>query len=455
MDRLKVLSLEKFWFRLLLMHKILICVILFLSLLFRLKGITQVSFWHDELWTIAYWCHPNSLSEVWLNLWNPYEANLPLYPFFINIWSHIFGISELALVLPSAIAGSLSVVSIYLLAKKCYTDFEAIISASFMCALSTPLYFSQEIRCYSFVLLLTTVSLFFKYSEKKTAWITSSILLCWTHYFGVLFVLLMAVLDFANRWFKAKPYFIIALSMVPLLPLIWFQFNHGPVIYPDLSIVEILSFPFWIFDSSFQSLAIVMSILLVASILTYTIKRKWKKTDGEFYYLVFAPVLITVFVHFIFKPVFQERYLLIALPAAFLLVSHLLSILSLESKKASVILASLILVSPFWGKGEFEKKYPKIKESLEYISQHQECDKNIFVPEKDQRLWAYYLTRFSSFKMARNPHSFGKESFWTLVVDITDEDVALERQNFVQNYEVLNARSALEVEAVCLKPLNS
>lgn len=387
-------------------------------------------------------------------LWNPLEANLPLYPFFINLWSWAFGISELSLVLPSLIAGTLAVVAIYLLASKLYSSFEGLVSAILFAVLSAPIYFSQEVRCYSFILLLVTLNLYFWFSKKNIQWVVTSILLSWTHYFGILFVGLIILMELLKERKSTKSHLIFLIGLIPLIPLILFQLQHGPMIYPDLSLGEVLSLPLWIFASGLSSVTIILCFLLLSKILLIVFWKDCRKNhEVELLYLVAMPIVLTLLVHFVIKPLWEERYLIIVFPPALLLVSRSLSVLRSWSPKTVLVLTlglvSLATVGAMVDEGKLSKSYPKLNESLDFIAHSSTCDKNLLVQPQNQKLWGYYLSRYKQLNLIFDNGRLKNQTFWLISMDISDENVHKEQAAYAAKHKVILKHLIDETEAVC------
>ncbi|MHB0975758.1 MAG: glycosyltransferase family 39 protein [Candidatus Aquicultorales bacterium] len=161
-----------------------------IALALRLYNINAESIWFDEGWSIKYssMSFSTMLKELLAKDYNP-----PLHSILLHFWIGLFGASEWAVRSLSAVFGTGAVAMTYVLAKQLY-DREAAIMASLIMALSWfQIYFSQEARGYSLLVLLTLASFFFFVSllkERTTAWYAGyaicTSLLIYTHAFGLL-----------------------------------------------------------------------------------------------------------------------------------------------------------------------------------------------------------------------------------------------------------------------------
>jgi len=110
----------------------------------RFYALDRQSLWFDEVcsWHSASY---NSLSGLWQGdrAWNMYP---PGYDFALKCAMLVFGDSEWALRLPSALAGTLSVPLIYILGTRLFSHREGLLTAVFLALSIFPIYFSQEAR---------------------------------------------------------------------------------------------------------------------------------------------------------------------------------------------------------------------------------------------------------------------------------------------------------------------
>src|SRR5918993_267650 len=117
----------------------------------------------------------------------------------------VFGDSEWALRLPSAIAGWLCIPAIYLLGKKLYSEREGIIAALLVAVLWPTVYYSQEARPHALLILLSILAAYFWWDlmqslryrgelpgREAACYIVCAVLCVYTHYFGLLLVMLQA-----------------------------------------------------------------------------------------------------------------------------------------------------------------------------------------------------------------------------------------------------------------------
>jgi len=191
----------------------------------RFYGLANQSLWHDELysWKSANF---NSLSQV--IEYGKGDIHPPAYAVVLYYIEKFIGDSEAALRLPSALCGVLSIIFIYFLGLRYYSYKEALMSSVLMAFLWCPVYYSQEARVYSMVLLFTLTTMYcwdivfyqLQTNEKLTnlyavfGYVISSIILCYLHYFGTYLVALLGMTSIVFCIKKRK-----ALSMMLLIHL--------------------------------------------------------------------------------------------------------------------------------------------------------------------------------------------------------------------------------------------
>ncbi len=186
-------------------HKIYLLIAVLAGGAIRFTGLDTQSFWLDELWTTVS-SSEQSLYQLLTKWVIPDGVHPPLHNILLFFWFKIAGNSEIAARLPSAIAGILSIVAIYHFSKP-FCDRYVATSAAILVALTyMGIYYAQEARAYSLMILLSIAATFLwlrivarpRVPAIADYWKYGAviILLAYTHYFG----LLLAVFQLAY-WF--------------------------------------------------------------------------------------------------------------------------------------------------------------------------------------------------------------------------------------------------------------
>ena len=187
--------------------------------------------WLDETWTGAI-AAQNSVGAVFHQIL--FDVNAPLYYVLAHFWAMAFGLSNVAMRLPSALlAASAAWIAV---ASYNSIDKETQLCWAALLALWVPgLEYAQDARCYGLLFFLATINaLLFarliKDPKRQTAygWATVGLLLILTHYYALLLVGMQILLLLA--WHRAK-----ALSLWPALfifaPLpFWMMLQIGVIL---------------------------------------------------------------------------------------------------------------------------------------------------------------------------------------------------------------------------------
>jgi|SRR5215207_5767941 len=167
----------------------------------------------------------------------------PLYFLSLHFTRWIFGASEWALRLPSAVAGWLSIPAIYYLGRRLYSEREGLIAALLVAVLWAPVYYSQEAGPLSVLILLSILTFYFWWDimlglryrgelprAEAACYVVCAVLCAYTHYFGLLFVVMqgvaLAALARGTRRVAALLYLPVFLAYVPWLPSMAYQLQH-------------------------------------------------------------------------------------------------------------------------------------------------------------------------------------------------------------------------------------
>lgn len=176
--------------------KIILVVSIFTGIFFRFFRLGLQELWYDELFSTVSAMEPR-LSGLFSN-WIYCDGNPPLYSLFLWCWLKIFPATEFFVRLPSAIASSLSLIFMYFLGKKVFHKDIAIVVTVLFAFSYGGLYFAQEARSYSLLILFSLFAFYYwmnviqNFTSKKlflrylAAFTISIILLSYLHYFGIL-----------------------------------------------------------------------------------------------------------------------------------------------------------------------------------------------------------------------------------------------------------------------------
>ena len=131
-------------------------LITLLAFIARIYDIGASSLWVDEAASLAF--SRMDLIDLFTTL-PAIETNPPLYYAILNGWISLFGTSETALRMPSALVGTATVFILFLIALKQYGRTAAIVAAGFLAVSALHVSYAQEARVTPMVTLLFTIGL--------------------------------------------------------------------------------------------------------------------------------------------------------------------------------------------------------------------------------------------------------------------------------------------------------
>jgi len=311
--------------------------IMLLGAVLRFYGLGFQSLWGGELasWDFS---ESDTISRVVRDGTQP-----PLYFLILHFTQWIFGDSEWALRLPSTVAGWLCIPAIYLLGKRLYSEREGLIAALLVAVLWAPVYYSQEARPLSMLILLSILASYFWWDvmlglryrgelprREAALYIVSAVLCAYLHYFGLLLVLLQGVALAALALGTLRKVLLlcvpVVLAYLPWVPGMVYQLGHGerassPVLQalPDY-------FGFLFGRSGLLVLAAwtLLAFLLLRGWDDLRPRRKGGGVPPGLLLVVWAlgPFVLAYVISQSFVHVLTTENLLVSLPAVYLLVAR-------------------------------------------------------------------------------------------------------------------------------------
>ncbi|HEX6711683.1 MAG TPA: glycosyltransferase family 39 protein, partial [Rubrobacter sp.] len=310
----------------------------------RFYGLSVQSLWADELasWDFS---EKDTLSQVIQGVRG--DIHPPLFFLILHFTQWIFGDSERALRLPSAFAGWLCIPAIYALGKRLYSEREGLIAALLLAVLWAPIYYSQEARSYSILILFSVLTSYFWWGvmlslryrrelpTREAVWYVVCAVLCaYLHYFGLILVafqgIALAALSYGTLRKAMLVYVPVALAYLPWLPSMIHQFQYSKQRgawfgEPTLSTLPDY-FQFLFGRSGLLSLAAwtLISFLLIRGWDDLRPRRKGRGIPPGLLLAAWAlaPFVVAYAVSQSSVQLLTEKNLLISLPAVYLLLAR-------------------------------------------------------------------------------------------------------------------------------------
>ena len=372
-------------------NKVILTIILLLGLALRLWNLNKPEgLWNDEYitYSISMLKFPFDFFEGIRN-----NCHAPLHYFYLKLWMAIFKNSDFMLRLSSLVPNLLGCLVMYFVGKN-YQTKDSSTKIGLCCATigaisSFLIYFSQEVRIYSLIFLLSSLVLLysikmFEYPSKKHAILLSifSVLLIFEHTIGFVYVLFnfFGLMAFKKEVKKGKnksndifiPIVAGLVLCLPLVPFIfriflhptyfsqwWAPFSWSKIFFyftdlfsPVLRNITNAPTSFYhqiilndVINVGFILFALVPSIICLILIIKSNIDSK---KINKYFLSVFLATFLTILIASIAgKIIFLTKYLTELYPTLILMTS--IGWAALISKNTRVILATVyIFMSLFY-----------------------------------------------------------------------------------------------------------
>jgi uncharacterized membrane protein len=287
------------------------------------------------------------------------DRHPPLHHVVLWLTVRAIGDGELAVRIPSLIAGTLVIPALYLLGRELYDRRTGLVAAAFGAASPLLIWYAQEARMYAFVTLFGLLALWTQLRVIRNgstlnwaAYILATAALLWSHYFGLLLIavqqlIFVGVIIHRRRTGEpvrslalgfAYSLAVLALQLVPLAVFAEKQFDStsgGGGLglqpggeYESLSFyaaVANMAWALWGYhpEGTTELLAAGWPLLLLLSLLL--LGRGGSRQTLILAAAVIAPVVLLLGVSLYDRELFEVRYFLVVVPLLFLLIARLVT----------------------------------------------------------------------------------------------------------------------------------
>ena len=307
-------------------------LVLILAFLIRLIALNQ-SLWLDEA-TTANVVRQFDLFGI-IPKFSVNDFHPPLYYLFMDLWTNLFGYSEIILRLPSVIFSLLTGWMVYLIGKSLKNEELGFWAATLFLFNPLIVYYSQEARMYVLVTFLLTAAFYFFLTKKYLATNILFFLSFLTFYGSIFFfAAIYLYLIFKKKFeelFKLLPGFLIAFIIVsPLLYQQWLNSREALLTVQNWSLVlgkanikNLLLIPikFSIGRISFEPKILYWGIsgLWTAFIFSFVLRPMLHRAGVMLQFLFLAPLALG-FVASFFSPLLQYFRFLYLIPVLTFLI---------------------------------------------------------------------------------------------------------------------------------------
>ncbi len=442
-----------------------ILIITIIALFLRFFMLGSQSLWMDEA-TIYLQTKADSVFVVYSKVFGQEGHIGPLFHILNYLFSRLFGYSEWALRMPSAIYGTISVVLVYKIAEALKNHRIALFSSVLMAFSPVHVWYSQEARMYSLwiMLILFTVLLFIKMLRVKKLWLwilftVFASLSIWTFFNSVFifFALGLYLLIFIKRYKRELCYycvcmFIVFASYFPgFMPWLtkghvaimttigssrtttifdflyaFYVFNVGTTFGPSLVVIRALLKQFGAANTALKimsqyGLLIIPSMLLYGCMFIYSIYKAIvnRKIENNLFVLVvlFVPLMMIFGLTFFSNLLtFNVRYILCALPFYLIFLSAALE--GLKTWKRRIILSCMLFFSVFsLFNHYFRAEYSKIdfRSVVKYLNNTMSGNDNALIIHEGAGLLLKYYDQTDKLNLYCVPRRDSLESVSSII----------------------------------------
>jgi len=315
-------------------------LIILLTHIWAIGGITDESLWFDEAWTVyAVSAPPPQTFEpprgTRAQLTTPLRAALddasttlqrvrddvhpPLYFLLMDAWVFIAGESVFALRYLSLLIALVGIAALYTLTRQLYSTSAAIYAAVLFGMSMLMVYYSREARMYTLLMTLSVASTlaYVRLMRRITVWRALlygviGALALYTHYAAALILLTHLLYALVMRRWRLIPMLMLPIVLFsPYIPTVWAQLVTNPAgslavpISTSLAVVSALGLLltggwWWVY--------------VLALIGIFMARQPWQHMLLFVLWLLITP-LVLLTVNATLMPIYQVRYALGALPA--------------------------------------------------------------------------------------------------------------------------------------------
>ncbi len=402
----------------------------------RLKGFTLQSLWFDELMSVTWSAPKLSFSRI-ISIYQG-DPHPPLFPLLLHYWMSIFGYTDWAARLLTALIGCGSIYSIYLLGKESFNKQTGLMASAIIALNYFTLYYSHEVRPYILLFLLTTLSFTFylKLLRNRTkkhmiVYSVTTALMLYTHYFGlvtlltqVIFLLFHLVFDKEVSRPSLLKYFSLSGVLIVILYSPWIpttlkmmgktsHWTKAPK--PDFFVTL-----FRVYFGREDFLAILFAVLPLSLLFYFILPKRNDSSAGAEHKrlnlslpVLFSWLFFTLFIPYYRSlaavPMYQSYYVIGTLAAVVVLAS--ISITLIKNNTFKALLLTVVLLVSFTSIFHRLDYYNKITKedwrgTAEYVvkaSKEKYGDKTIYVMAKFAFLYNFYFDSLDAEVQIRRP----------------------------------------------------
>jgi uncharacterized membrane protein len=324
-----------------------------LAALLRFVALGKDSLWYDEVLSANY--SLGGLAAIFRasNLSDPYNLYPPLYHVILHFWILLFGHSDPALRSLSALFGTISVLLVYKVGTELFNRKTGLVAGLLLAISPFAIFYSQEVRPYSLLMLLTLASFLFfirilrpdrQHRADLLGYCIANVLLVYTHAYG-LFALgseVLYFLIFRKRYEPSRRPFWIAQAVTALAASPWIyslirvvikgkvaqSLGHSAAADPTTQVVNALLGDIWGFSASHVALLFLPLSLGLFLAGFFRLQKQGVKTlagkpsTALLLVWIFVPLIGVVTISLVSHSFLWSKYMIGIVPAIYLIIAR-------------------------------------------------------------------------------------------------------------------------------------
>lgn len=352
-------------------------IIIIVGAVARLADITKAAIWHDEGYTMMLIQHgPLEIIERTAR-----DVHPPLYYLVAHGWQSLFGMSEMAVRSLSAVLGVATIVIVYLLMRRLFSEGTARLAGLLVALGPFAVRYSEEARMYGMAAFLIVLASYFivriaaEKSPRLHLWVFYALAIAaglYTHYY-TLFIIPVHIIYLAWvrgglwpllrdwKWWLGNG--LAGVLFLPWVPVAFAQMSRVKASYwipPATLETPANTFTHFIAYVSSPSLGWIsgalMTLFFIGLIHTYLKRQKLRQQIGLLTIWLILP-LATVIILSIVRPIYYDRYFVYCAVALYMLIAVILTrgvwfVKNPPLQYASIIVTCLIFVVGIFSVGQ-------------------------------------------------------------------------------------------------------
>jgi mannosyltransferase len=359
------------------------------------------SLWLDEAASVNYTSSLSTLGNVISGGKQGYP-NMGLYYVLLYFWQQIFGSGEIALRSLSVLLGGLSVPVMVLLGTRLFGRPTGLLSGLLLALSPFFVQWEQTARAYALLILLILLSSYFFVRQLEQpsratliGYVLASALSFWAHYFAAFFLLVQALTVLAvkrraaltREWLTAAG----AIALLCAPEVVFASRRPGVDWVPVPNFGDLIDLPSALAGG--RVLLVALLILACYAVLCAIDDRDpWRAGYVAAWFLV--PVLLVFAISKLGRPLFIDRFLIIALPALLLLAAA--GLVRLPGRALGIVALGLLVAASAVGIRDWYTR-PSVEDyraATRYILENERPgDKVIYDPSYISDPFGYYEAR--------------------------------------------------------------